>query len=135
VAIRIAVMPWFLPFQLFVITSLPVPISQYHNNFCISELYGTCIWSSRFKWCSCCSVVQHCSYLIWGTLFHWFSQCMLNINVLCIVSILILLTVLSEGFLTVISPNRSTIISLFTKVTNWPLHCDCVKCYFTLFNI
>ena len=80
---------WLPPFKL-----LP---PQYHNHFCFSELYGTCIWSNSFKWCIYGSVVQSCSSLKWGTLFHYFRPCILNINVLCIVSILILLSLLSEG--------------------------------------
>ena len=81
---------WLRPFKF-----LPL---QYQSHVCMSELYGTCIWSSRFKWCIYCSVVQSCSSLKWDTLFLYFRPCILNIYVLCIVSILILVSLLSEGF-------------------------------------
>jgi len=78
---------------LFRFLSLP-----YQSHVCMSELYGTCIWSSSFKWCIYCNVVQPWSSLKWGTLFLYFRSCILNKRVLCIVSILILLSLLSEGF-------------------------------------
>jgi len=81
---------WLPPFKF-----LP---PQYQNHVCMSELYGTCIWSSSFKWCIYCSVMQPCSSLKWVTLFLYFRPCILNIRVLCIDSVLILLNLLSEGF-------------------------------------
>ena len=81
---------WLPPFKF-----LPL---QYQNHVCKSELYGTCIWSSSFKWCIYCSVVQPCSSLKWDILFLYFRTHILNAHVLCIVSILILVSLLSEGF-------------------------------------
>jgi len=81
---------WLPPFKF-----LPL---QYQNHVCMSELYGTCIWSSSFKWYIYCGFVQPCPSLKWDTLFLYFRPCILNIYVLCIVSILILVSLLSEGF-------------------------------------
>lgn len=80
---------WLSPFQF-----LP---PQYHNHFYILELYDACIWSSSLN--DAVTVVLCSLVLPWNEAHYSINSvnACLNINVLCLVSILILLILLSEG--------------------------------------